>query len=100
MAGRVTRSDYCEGTEASSAWLIEALLDVAVEGFQICCRSGAAGRSLLKLADASGNGVRDAGAEEGGGGGRLVASAPEFQGGWRMPLKPPIELSNIKRCQP
>jgi hypothetical protein len=31
----------------------------------------------------------------GGGGGRLAASAPQFQSGWRIPLKPPIELSNI-----
>ncbi len=31
----------------------------------------------------------------GGGGGRLAASAPQFQSGWRIPLKAPIELSNI-----
>src|ERR1700684_4585176 len=29
------------------------------------------------------------------GGGRLAASAPQFQSGWRIPLKAPIELSNI-----
>jgi hypothetical protein len=29
------------------------------------------------------------------GGGRLAASAPQFQSGWRIPLTPPIELSNI-----
>jgi hypothetical protein len=30
----------------------------------------------------------------------LAASAPQFQSGWRIPLKPPIELSNINVLSP
>ena len=72
----------------------QAATDVAAEEVPGLFSGEAVGRSLQNLAGAIGNGVSDAGAEEGLGW-RPNSLSSRFQSGWRIPLKPPIELSNI-----
>jgi hypothetical protein len=63
----VTRSDYVERAEPFEHLVDRAATDVAVEEVPDLFSGEAVGRSLQNLAGAIGNGVSDAGAEEGRG---------------------------------
>ncbi len=54
---------------------------------------GSSGRSLQSLADAIGDGVSNAAAEEGRGQRPIGGLRSQFRRVWRILLKPPIELS-------